>query len=66
MPLRQEPEPQILRHIGILILVHQNIAKEPLVLGQDFAVVLENCHHMQQQVTKICGIQFAQASLILP
>ena len=40
MPLRQEPEPQILRHIGVLIFVHQNIAKKPLVLCQDFAVFL--------------------------
>ena len=39
MALRQQPQPQILRDVGVLVLVDQQIAEAPLVVGEDFRIV---------------------------
>ena len=65
MRLRQQPQPQILADVGILILVHQNVAEPPLILRQHIRVGLKDHHAMQQQIAKIAGIQRAQPFLIL-
>ena len=41
MRLRQQPEPQILRDVGVLILVHQQVAEALLVVGQHVLVARE-------------------------
>ena len=64
MPACEQPQPQILGDIGILIFIDQNIAEPALILVQHIGVALENLHHMQQQIAKIRGIQLAQADLI--
>ena len=63
--LRQEAQPQVLGDVGILVFVHQNIAKPALVLIQHVRVGLENRHAVQQQITEIGGIQGFQAVLVL-
>ena len=65
MPPRQQPQPQILCHICILILIHQNIAEPSLVLRQNIRVGLKDCHHMQQQIPKIDCVKIFQALLVL-
>ena len=35
MALRQQPQPQILRDVGVLILVDQDVAEALLILGED-------------------------------
>ncbi len=65
MPARQQPQPQILRHVGILIFVHQDIAEPALILFQHVRVFLEDHHHMQQQIAEIDRVQLPQTGLIL-
>ncbi|MPL84433.1 hypothetical protein SDC9_30398 [bioreactor metagenome] len=64
MALRQQPQPQILRDVGVLILVDKDIAEPALILRQHIRVGLEDRHHMQQQIAEIDGIQRAQPVLI--
>ena len=60
----QQAQPQVLRDIGILILVHQNIFEPALILGQNIRIALKYLHHMQQQITKIHRVQDGEAGLI--
>ena len=64
MRLRQKPQPVILHQIGVLIFIHQNIAKAPLIIGKHFRVTTQNRHHMQKQITKISRIKRPQPRLI--
>ena len=65
MPPRQQAQPQVLGHVGILIFVHKDVAEPAAILVQNVGVFLENRHHMQQQIAEIGGVQFDQAALIL-
>ncbi|EKD59717.1 MAG: hypothetical protein ACD_54C01178G0001 [uncultured bacterium] len=47
MRLRQQPQPQILRDVGVLILVHQNVFEPALILFQHVRVLLKDHHAMQ-------------------
>ena len=64
MLLRKKPQPHILRDIGVLILVHQDIAEPALVLGQHVVMGLENCHHMEKEIAEIGGIEGPKPLLI--
>ena len=64
MRLREQSQPVILHQIGVLIFIHQNIAKAPLIIGQHFRVPTQNRHHMQKQITEISRIQRFQPRLI--
>ena len=61
---RQQPQPQILRDVGILIFVHQNEFEPLLVLLQHIRMGLENRHYMQQQIAEVAGIQIKKPPLI--
>ena len=65
MRLRQKPQPKVLADVGVLILVHQNVAEPALILFQHIGVFLEDHHAMQQKIAKIGGVQSAQTFLIL-
>ena len=41
VPLRQQPQPQVLGDVGVLVLVDQDRAEAPLVVGQDLGLLLE-------------------------
>ena len=62
-PLRQQPQPQILRHVGVLILVHQDVAEPALILPQHLRVLAEQPDHLQQQVAEVRGVQNLQPLL---
>ena len=64
MRLRQQPQPQVLRHIGILILVHQTVFEPALILRQHIRMRLKDRNHMQQQIAEIHRVQGAQPVLI--
>ena len=51
-------------NVGILIFVHEDIAKPRLVLAQHIGIFLENRDHMQQNIAKIDSIQVDQTALI--
>ncbi len=57
VPLRQQPQPEVLGDVGILILVDEDVAEPALILGQHVWVRLKDGDNMQQQVTEIDGIQ---------
>ena len=56
VPLRQEPQPEVLRNVGILIFVYQNVFEPALILRQHIRMRLKDRHHMQQQIAKISGV----------
>ena len=64
MRLCQQSQPVILHQIGVLIFIHQDIAKAPLIIGQHIRMVAQDGHHMQQQITEIRRIQRLQPRLI--
>ena len=63
--LRQQPQPQILRDVGVLVFVDQDVAEAAVVVGQHVGVVQEQRQAVQQQIAEIGGVQLLQAVLIL-
>ena len=62
--LRQQPQPQILRHVGVLIFVHQDELEALLVLPQHVRVLPEQPDVLQQQVAEVGGVERLQPLLI--
>ena len=62
--LGQQPQPQILRHVGVLILVHQHVFEAALILLQHIGMVLEDAQDFEQQVAEIGGVHHFQALLV--
>ena len=61
---RQQPQPQVLRDVGVLVFVHEDIAEPPLVLFQHIRMGLEDRDHVQQQIAKVAGVQIEQPPLV--
>ena len=61
---RQQPQPQILRDIGVLIFVHQHVAEAVLVIVEDFAVAAQDRDRLQQQIAEIGRVQRFQPLLV--
>jgi hypothetical protein len=55
--LGQQPQPQVLRDVGVLVLVDQDVAEAVVVLGQHVGVLLEDGQVVQQQVAEVAGVQ---------
>ena len=64
VPLRQQPQPQILDRVGVLIFVHHDVAEAALVIGEDVVVCLQDGQHVQHQIAEIAGVQLLKALLI--
>jgi hypothetical protein len=64
--LRQQPQPQVLDRVGVLIFVHHDIAEAVLPAFQHVAVLAEDRQHVQQEIAEIAGVDRAQAVLIEP
>ena len=64
MRLRQQPEPEILRDVGVLILVHQQVLEALLIVGEHVLVPGEEGEVVQQQVAEVDGVHRAQPLLI--
>ena len=62
--LREQPQPEILRAVGVLIFVDQYIFKLVLVALEYLAMVFEQVQRVQQQVAEITGVQRFQPFLI--
>ncbi len=62
--LRQQPEPQILRHVGVLILVDQHVAEAVVIVGEHVGVAAQNAQRLQHQVAEVGGVQHLQPRLI--
>ena len=64
MLLCQEPQPEILGNIGVLILIHQDSPKAGLIVFEDVLVAAQDGQAMQQKITEIAGIKGEQALLV--
>ena len=62
-PLRQQPQPEILRDVRILILVDQNELEAALILAEHVGVLAEQPDVFEQQVAEIGGVENLQALL---
>ncbi len=62
--LRQETQPQILRDIGVLVLVDQQIAEATLVGAEDLGIGGKQGQIMQQEVAEIDRVHRREALLI--
>ena len=64
MALREQAQPEILRAVGVLIFVDQDIFEPLLVALQDFPVGLQEVEDMQQKIAKIAGVEDLEPGLI--
>ena len=62
--LRQQPQPQILRDIGVLILIHQNELESVLVLAEHVRMFPKQPDVFQQQVAEVGCVKNLQPFLI--
>ena len=62
-PLRQQPQPQILCHVGVLILVDQDEFEARLILAQHFGLLAEQPDAFQQQIAEVAGVENLQPLL---
>ena len=65
MPLRQQPQPEILHHVGVLIFVDQDVAEPPVILGQHIRMLPEDVHHVQHQIAEIGRVELLQSVLVV-
>ncbi len=65
-PLRQQPEPLILRNVGVLIFIDKDIFETAVVISQNLRVlrVFQNRNHVQQQIPEVAGIHALEPFLI--
>ena len=63
--LCQQPQPQILCQVGVLVFVDQDIAEAGMITRQHVRVLLEYFQVIQQQIAEIAGVQHLQPRLIL-
>jgi hypothetical protein len=63
--LRQQPQPQILRDVGVLVLVDQQVTEAALIAGEDLGVGGEQRQIVQQQIAEIDRVHGREAFLIV-
>ena len=63
--LGQQAQPEILRDVGILILIDQDILEQMAIALQHFGVLGKDRQIVQQQIAKVTGIQGTKPLLIL-
>ena len=64
MLLHQEPQESVLRVIGVLIFVDQNVAEPILIAFQDRRLLLPQPADEEEEVVEIQGVMLAHAPLI--
>ena len=63
-PLREEPQPQILRDVGVLIFVDQDEFEARLILAQHFSLLAEQADVLEEEIAEIGGVEDFQPLLI--
>ncbi len=64
VPLREQPQPEILRDVGVLVLVHQDVGEPAVILAQNVGVFLEQPQIFEQQIAEIGRVQLLEPLLI--
>ncbi len=62
--LRQQPQPQILHQVGVLVLIDQNVTERAVILRQHIRLSAQNLRHVQQQIAEIRRVHRGQPRLI--
>ena len=62
--MSEELEPFVLRRVGVLIFVDQNVAEAIAILGEDFGLGAEDHQHVQQQIAEVAGVEGFEPRLI--
>ena len=62
--LAQQAQPQILRDVGVLILVHQHVPEPLLVLAQHLGLLAEQADAFEQQIAEVGGVEHLQPVLV--
>ncbi len=62
--LREQAQPQILRDVGVLVLVDQHVAEALVIDREHVRVLAENPDRLQQEIAEIGGVQDLQPVLI--
>ena len=62
--LGEEAEPEILRDIGVLVLVDEHIFEALLIGLQHIGVLAEEAQIFEQEIAEVSGVQLLQAFLI--
>ena len=55
---------QVLRDVGVLVLVDQRVAEAALILRQHIGVLLEQAQHLEQEVAEVGGVELLQPLLV--
>ena len=61
---RQELHQAELRRVGVLVLVHKNMFKTVLVVGQSHVVGLQQFHRLHQQIVEVEGVVLLKILLV--
>ena len=62
--LREQPQPQVLHDVGVLVLVDQDVAEAALVVGEHVGMLAEEAQRFEQQVAEVDGVELLQALLV--
>ena len=63
-PLGEQPQPQILGDVGVLVLVDQHVAEALVVLGEHVRILAQDAERLEDQVAEIGGVEHLQPLLI--
>ncbi len=61
----QQPQPEVLGDVGVLVFVDEDVAEPALVGLEDVGMRLQDRHDMQQQVAEVAGVECLQPVLVL-
>ena len=64
MALGQEPQPEVLDHVGVLVFVDQDVAEGPVIALQHLRRLLEQGERVQQQVAEVAGVEGPKPVLV--
>jgi hypothetical protein len=60
----EQPQPEILGDVGVLVLVDEDVAEPALVLLEHVRMCLQDAEDVQQQVAEVAGVERAQPLLV--
>ena len=63
--LGEQAQPEILRDVGVLILVDQDVAEPAMIEGEDIRMRLPQGDAMHHEIAEIDGIHLGQPRLVL-
>ena len=63
-PLAEQPEPQVLRNVGVLIFVDQHEPEALVILAQHVRMLAQQPDRLEQKIAEIGGVEHLQPLLI--